>query len=163
MKKIMFAFCALLLGFFVASCDNKSKKDNDDEKDGKETVDKNKSKGNAEKEDSFEEDDEDVVLTSSSKDYVEAVKEMMNEVSANWSANDWSDFMERYAKLAIEFMESNPSEEVYRAFTAIEPNMSNFSEEAQKTAFEGIMKFASTSPLFQKVQDMQEELEKKFK
>ena len=137
MKKITLALCALLLGFFVASCNNQSSKS--------------------------DKDDEDYTATSASKDYIAAVKELMDNVSANWSADDWSDFMERYATLYIKFMESKPSEQLFKQFESIEPNMSNLSEEAQATAMKGIMQFTESSPLFQKVQDMQEELEKTFK
>ena len=160
MKKITLALCALLLGFFVASCNNQSSK-SDKEKDDVEKS-EGKDKKIVDDEEDFE-DDEEYTETSTSKNYIAAVKELMNDVSANWSADDWSDFMERYATLAIEFMETNPSEQLFRQFESIEPNMSNLSQEAQATAYEGIMKFASSSPLFKKVQDMQEELEKKFK
>lgn len=160
MKKITLALCALLLGFFVVSCNNQSSK-SDKEKDDVEKSEGKDSK-DVDDEDDFE-DDEDYTATSTSKDYIAAVKELMDDVSANWSADDWSDFMERYATLYIEFMESKPSEQLFKQFESIEPNMSNLSEEAQATAMKGIMQFTESSPLFQKVQDMQEELEKTFK
>ena len=164
MKKNMFGLCALLLGFFVASCDNKNAKSDGDEKDDKEKIenaegkDQSAKKANKDKKEKSAKFDE-----PATTDYIQAVKDLVGEVSPTWTTEDWSQLMERYANLSLEFFATNPSEQEYRAFEMVEPNMENFSEEAQRIAEEGMNLFVKNNPaLFQKVQQKMEELEKSF-
>lgn len=154
MKKLLYGLCALLMVFFVASCDSKKSGD-EKEKTEKSSKKKKKNKKNKDADESSSkyenadyDDDDDFDKDDDVADFEEFEKADEYESNAssgdlksllksashsdNWSVDQWVSWYRKTINSLAVFVKSNPSKSEYLAIKELSEFDDNISSEAKK-------------------------------